>query len=461
MVCCVVGATQARRGNKTDYEHQNVENPQQNNEVDSLDYTANHHSPLRLRECLEVGISNNYSLQIVRNREAASHADVSKANAGALPTVNFTADYDFDLENNWSKLREPDQTVYYGSSRDQDIDIGLSVAWTLFDGFKIQAAYERLQELETQSVLATRIAIEDYIASVTAEYYNSIHQGNMLRNLQYAVDLSRERLRIVESRYHVGSFSRLDYQQAKVDFNVDSANLIKQQEAVFTSKITLNKLMASGDVDAPLMIPDTVVELNTKLNYERLLRSTLESNSEILDAAQETSLAKLDYKTVLARKYPYVVLSAGYGFDQYRYNPGTTKYSSQFGLNAGITVGINIFDGTRRRQRANAAMEIKNAELEQENVELGLRSQLSDLWQSYLNNLSLLSLERSSLVSAKDNYEIAMDRYMLGDLSGIEMREAQKSLLDAEERILQATFDIKLCEISLMLISGDITIYLD
>lgn len=50
--------------------------------------------------------------------------------------------------------------------------------------------------------------------------------------------------------------------------------------------------------------------------------------------------------------------------------------------------------------------------------------------------------------------EVAQERYMLGDLSGIEMREAQKSLLDAEESLLQAQYDTKICEISLMQISG-------
>ena len=53
-----------------------------------------------------------------------------------------------------------------------------------------------------------------------------------------------------------------------------------------------------------------------------------------------------------------------------------------------------------------------------------------------------------------------MDRYMLGDLSGIEMREAQKSLLDAEERLLSSRFNTKLCEISLLQISGNVMIYL-
>ncbi|MFR2861044.1 MAG: TolC family protein, partial [Alistipes ihumii] len=56
---------------------------------------------------------------------------------------------------------------------------------------------------------------------------------------------------------------------------------------------------------------------------------------------------------------------------------------------------------------------------------------------------------------------IAMERYLLGDLPGIEMREAQKSLLDAEERILSAQYNTKLCEISLLQISGGILHYLD
>ena len=49
----------------------------------------------------------------------------------------------------------------------------------------------------------------------------------------------------------------------------------------------------------------------------------------------------------------------------------------------------------------------------------------------------------------------------MGQLSGIEMREAQKSLLDAEERILTAKYNTKLCEISLQQISGNVLTYLE
>ena len=124
-------------------------------------------------------------------------------------------------------------------------------------------------------------------------------------------------------------------------------------------------------------------------------------------------------------------------------------------------VYFNIFDGNRSRERRNARLEVERQELIGQELKLALRADLSDLWHAYRNNLELLKLERQNLVTAKENMEIAMERYMLGDLSGIEMREAQKSLLDAEERLLAVEYNTKMCEISLLQISGGITLYLE
>ena len=96
----------------------------------------------------------------------------------------------------------------------------------------------------------------------------------------------------------------------------------------------------------------------------------------------------------------------------------------------------------------------------QEQLQQSLMADLATFWQAYTNNLEVIKLEQQNLIAAKENYEIAMERYLLGDLPGIEMREAQKSLLDAEERILTAEYNTKLCEISLMQISGGILEYL-
>ena len=178
-----------------------------------------------------------------------------------------------------------------------------------------------------------------------------------------------------------------------------------------------------------------------------------------MKAEQNSRLTEIDFKKVCARDYPYLKLNAGYGYSVNRYETAANDLRKNLGLNFGITVGFRLFDGNRSRERKNARLQIENAKLQRDELHQALRADLSNLWQAYQNNIQMLNLERQSLVTAKENHEIAMERYMLGNLSGIEMREAQKSLLDAEERILKAEYDTKICEISLLQISGKIAGY--
>ena len=414
-----------------------------------------------LKSCLEQGLLNNYSLRIVRNEEKISQNNATLANAGYLPTIDLSAGYTGNLNNTETKLRATGEKNKENGVYDQTLNAGINLNWTLFDGFNITANHQQLKELERQGKTNTRIAIEDLIANITAEYYNLIQQKIRLKNFRYAVSLSKERLRIVEERYHIGNFSRLDYQQAKVDFNADSAQYMKQQELLHTSRIELNELMANENVDQPILIHDSLINVNVLLNFEELWNATLQVNANLLKAEQNNRLAELDYKKICARDYPYLKMNAGYGYTLNKYDISANSRRSNLGLNVGLTVGFRLFDGNRKRQRKNASLAVKNARLQQEQLEQALRADLSNLWQAYQNNLQMLNLERQNLIAAKDNHDIAMERYMLGDLSGIEMREAQKSLLDAEERILAAEYDTKLCEISLLQISGKITHYLE
>lgn len=413
-----------------------------------------------LQECLETGLSNNYDIRMVLNQQEVSENNATRANAGLLPTVDLSASYGGDLATTRTTTRETnvrqtDRNVY-----DQTVDAGIDLNWTIFDGFSVWTNYKQLQLLKEQGELQTRIAIEDFVSSLTAEYYNFIQEKIRLKNFRYAMSLSKERMRIIELRYSIGDNSGLDYLQAKVDFNADSAQYMRQQEALKTSLIKLNELMGNENVTAFIGIRDTTIVLDAELDLEQLWEATLRTNASLLEADQNTELAQMDYKKIMSRDYPYVRLNAGYGYTLNKYAVSTTKTRDNWGLNAGITVGFNLFDGKRRMQKRNAELAVDYAKLERENLKLALKSQLNNLWQAYQNNWQVLLLERENIIAAQDNYEVSYQSYLDGGLSGIEMREAQKSLLDAEERILTAQYDTKMCEISLLLLSGNVLHYL-
>lgn len=415
---------------------------------------------LTLQECLTRGLENNYAIRMVKNRQQVSDNNATAANAGLLPTVDVSASYGGNLHTTRSTSRTTDVTTTERNALDGTLDAGIDLNWTIFDGFSIWSNYKQLKLLKEQGEIQTRLTIEDYVAKLTAEYYNYIQEKIRLKNFRYAMSLSRERMRIVEVRYHIGNFSRLDYLQAKVDFNADSAQYMKQREVLNSSRIRLNELMAIDDVTAYVAIRDTAINVNPDLRYEDLWQATLSANSALLLADKQTDVTKADYKKIMSRDYPYVRLKAGYGYTMNTYELSSLRKRDNWGLNAGVTVGFNLFDGKRRMQKRNARLAIEYAELERDELRLALKADLSDLWQAYKNNWQVLLMERQNLVSAVENYEYANLRYMKGDLSGFEMREAQQSLLDAEERLLVAQYDTKMCEISLLQLSGNVLDYL-
>lgn len=412
-----------------------------------------------LRQCIETGLERNYSIRIIRNEQQISDNNATPGNAGYLPTVDMSGGFSGSVNNNRNKLMDGTTEKQNGVNSETG-NIGLNVNWTVFDGFGIQAEYSRLKELQRMGELNTRMTIEDFVADLSTEYYNRIRQNIRLRNLRSSLDLSRERVRIAEERYHIGSGSRMDLQQAQVDFNSDSSKVLNQLEVVNTSRIRLNELMALENVEENIAVKDSVIYPNIFLDEVELWKSTIESNASLLIAQKNKTLSELDYKKVKSRNYPYVKLNAGYGYTANWYEVGTTDLQQRLGLNYGVTIGLSLFDGlNRRRERRNARIEIENKELRMQELELALRADMSNLWMAYQNNLDLWSLEKENLVVAQENYRIAIDRYKLGELSGIELREAQNSLLEAEERQSIAEYSTKLCEVSLLQLSGQILTY--
>lgn len=418
-----------------------------------------------LEKCIETGLAYNYDIRIVRNNQQIAENNVTIGNAGYLPTLDFSTDYSGTLNNLQQQYpTNGDEMITSKNILNDAVNLGINLNWTVFDGLAIQTNHTRLKELQEMGELNTRLAIENFIAEIAGEYYNYLQQNIQFNNLKAAVDLSKERLRIVEANYNIGSMSRLDLQQARVDFNTDSSRLVKQREMVFSSKIMLNTLMGLSDVEKPVMTNDTIIVMDTLPTKEELWQHALQHNAFLLLSEKEIYLSRLDLKTLQSVNYPYLRINAGYGYTHSRNHNQLSFYNKQntLGLNYGVTLGIRIFDGTNRtRQQNNARITIENRKLEYDQLLLNIKGDFSNLWMAYQNNMALLNLEADNVKTAEDNYENAIDRYKLGDLSGIELREAQNSLLEAEERLVQAQYNTKLCEISLLQISGRISALLN
>jgi len=412
-----------------------------------------------LKECIGIGLERNFSLLVARNNETIASNNFTPGNAGYLPSLSLNSSYSGTLTDSKQKMTDGSTNSASGVYNTTSAN-SVSLGWTLFDGFSVRTTYKKLGELKKQGELNTRLAAENLVSEIISGYYNYIQQIQLLNNMKYAVALSKERLRIDEDRYLLGSGSKLEVLQSRVYLNADSSRLSKQSEVVRSAQVKLNELMAADDVGASFLTQDTAIQVNPTLLYDDLLDQTLSRNTGLLIAAGNRTLSEYDYRIISSRTYPYLNLTSGYSYNMYNYSSSTTKTNAVKGMNYGLTLGFNLFDGfTQRRSIRNATIDMQNKELLYQQLEQGIRADLITIFNAYSNNLRLITLEKQNLSTAAENLDIALERYKLGSLSGIDLREVQKSLLDARESLLSIQYQAKIAEVSLMLISGRIMEY--
>ena len=412
-----------------------------------------------LSQCIVTGLERNYSIKIARNRQMQSDNNFTIGNAGYLPTISASSRYGGTLNNTKQSLRDGGENStkgIYNTSGSASVNLDL----TIFRGFNVQTTYEKLNQLQQMGELNTQMNMENLVSSIISQYYLYVQQLNLSKNLAYAVELSRERVRIDEERYLLGSSSKLELLQSQVYLNSDSSRLANQNANIIASEIRLKELMSLENLEQDISVKDSSIQINSDLNYRDLLEKTLSNNTSLMVAAKNQVITELDYKIIASRAYPYLNASAGYNLSYNKYETGSLNHQTVNGLNYGLTLGVDIFDGyTRNLEKANARINIETQKYQYQEIEQQVKADLLTIFYSYQNNLGLLKLEEQNLSVAEENLEIALERYKLGSLSGLELREVQKSLLDAEERLISVQYLTKLGEISLQQISGDIMNY--
>ena len=413
-----------------------------------LPLTAGGQKLMTLDEAIMQALEHNYSLKISRNDYAIAENNVTLA--PFLPTLEGSA------SQRQTNSSDKTTNTEYEDSRTNYYNVGASLRWTIFDGFGMFADYSRQKELLSMSNQRVKIDVENLVMTVCSEYYNIIVQENRLQSVRTSLALSRSRYETAEEKYLLGVISGLELQQARIDLNIDSSTVLSQQKTVTSSYILLAKKLNAGH-EITFSVEDTIV-LAPEMNIDSLRSRTLKYNNQLILARQGEKLSQYDLNAVRALRYPSLNFSSGYNFTRYDYPWEADYYSQVNGMNWGFGLTWNIFTGFETQRRiSNAKLEIENSKLAYLDVENEILGDLDLLFNTYRNSIIVTWFETESAEVARNSLEIAMERYRLGSLSGLEFREYQNKYLDAINRRLSALFQAKVSEIGLRLLAGELT----
>jgi outer membrane protein len=315
------------------------------------------------------------------------------------------------------------------------------------------ANYEKLKEFEAMGELAARATIEQTIVNVLSSYYDLVRQKQRLLVIGKSIAISEERIRLADEKFQLGAASRLDILQAQVDYNTDRSDLLNGEELMRTSKIRLNNLMAR-DINTEFEVAAEIDKVILP-EWAAVHEAVMANNTFLQMSFTDNRIASLDLREIQAHRLPRLNANLGYSYINSESESGFIRTNRTSGINYGLSVGWNIFNGFNlNRQIENARLMLESSEIELLEFRHQLEADLMATWLSMQSKIQLAEFEAENLEVADMNLEIAMERFRLGELSGFELREAQKNYLAAEGRLITARYQAKIVEVELREISG-------
>ncbi len=412
--------------------------------------------PLDLEKALQLGLENNLQVKIgVENRNLRELDKKIAAGSLFMPSLNANYLRTFATE-------DVTQTFVSDPNNPREIDAAKSknkaYSFVGIYGFRPESllTIRRLGMLEEISDLDAKIIVENTVAGISTSYYRLILELQRFKVLQQTLFLSKARLDISQAQYELGGAGKRDYLAAQVDYNGDSSLLMTQYQVIQNARVNLNELLAS-DPDTDFLIQDSTITIGDRLALDSLYENAFLENKQLLVNQRNNNEAFLRIRELQASRLPGINLNSSFNNSVFNSDAGFLIQNERQGLNYGGSITFNLFSGltlNRRIQSAKVNQRIQDYSLEQ--YEIQLKSDIQRAYNTYENNLGLLSIEQTNYQVAKENSEIALERFRLGIASYLEFRDAQVNLLSAENRLITSIFQIKQQEIELLRLSGKI-----
>jgi outer membrane protein TolC len=418
---------------------------------------------LTKKEALEIALENNFGIKIANNNLEVAKNNAGIYNSGYLPTaaLNSGADY----RNNNQKIIFTDPQTGNDAARvgtgvvTKSYNASLGLNYTIFDGLGRKYNYQQLKETYNLTALQAKETIENTYLQLFTVYFQIARLSENTLNLEEALTISKRRLKRANYQYDYGQSTKLEVLNAEVDINNDSILVINAKQQLSNAKRGLNVILGI-EKDVKYQV-ETAVDFNKLMNFEALQQKTTVNNTALKQNQKNIAISEFNIKINKANYLPSLNFSTSYGFNRTEnenlVNPFGARLITSDGLNAGLNLSWNIFDGGGTKTRvANAKIALENEQILLEQQKVTIQNSLKNTWENYRNQLFILKAQEKNVQTTQNNFDRTQENYKLGQVTSIAFRQAQINLVNSKTAANNAKFDAKLIELQLLQVSGDI-----
>ncbi|MCF8424281.1 MAG: TolC family protein [Bacteroidia bacterium] len=411
-------------------------------------------SVLTIEEAIKTGLEKNFSVLIVKNEQEISKLQNNFGSAGMSPTVSVNGNLNLATVNSYQEF-STGTIQERNAAQSNNTAASLNVGWLVFDGLKMFAIKKRLNQNEKLSALQLKQQMESTVYDIIASYYLVVKTTELIKAAKQNLSIYEERKKIAKLKLEIGADSKVDYLLSQSDENKGKSAIIQLELQLLNTKTKLNTLL-SKPVDADFITTDSIV-INYNPNIDELKKSVSKSNASILISKQNELIFEQTIKEARAANLPFLQLNAAYNITRNQNQAGFVFLNKQAGLNAGVSAGWLLFNGTKNNKLVKEKnILFLNQKYLTEQIQQQVDGQVYNSYKTYLLNKEILELEKQNLSDSKEVLSISMERYKVGKANLLETIETQKNLEDAQVRYIEALFAIKMSETDLLKANGSL-----
>lgn len=400
-------------------------------------------------------LEENYEIRIQRNLENIATNNNRLGNAGFLPTVDAELTTSKSFNNTNQVLSNG--TVNEGSNAvSNSLNAYAIVNWVVFDGFKMFAKKQQLNLLAQLSTIDTKYFLEQTISDVSIAYYQLLANKELLKNFRNTLEISRFRYKLEKKKLEVGASNALSYNQALVDYNIDSLAVLNYESTIKSIEIQLSQY-ANLDPALPLTFAPDTIQATSQFVLDSIMAEAMVANRDLKRSMLEEMIAEKNVKIQQADYYPEINLFGQYNYSKSSNEVGFLKQNNVYGPQIGLTVRFNLFNGGNdKREVVNEKYNSANATFQRQNTQTLIRASVLDKYNQYQSLQQRLKLAAENAKAARRSLKIAGAQFQKGVIDGYDFRQTQLTLILSENRVIQLELDLKTLEIELNRLRGQL-----
>lgn len=406
-------------------------------------------------DVINIAVKENLDIQIAQSDVEIAKINNNWGNAGMFPTIAAQATNTEAVSNLNQKLNNGN-SIQRNNVANNSLNANLNLSWRIYNGMRIRSTKERFEIIERMGNIAFKQQVDQVIFDVLSVYFNLVRLNKQVNSTLAIIDFSKERVKIAETRFNVGSGTKTDMLQAKIDLNAQEVSLQNIFRQIAATKASLNNLLKRNP-SQPIYAKEEQFRIPS-INLEDVFKKIDEQNFQMLMAQQTKLNLANDRKIIYSQKLPTLTLNSAAFLNRTISTAGLFLTNQTYGPNVGLTLGVPIFQSNinKTQLRANTVQQ-KQQNLEIEALRARIQRDLYIAHQEYQNAIEAAKVEEINVKLAEENNKISTERFRKLQSNSIELRQAQLSLNEAQDRYINAQYRAHIAATSILFIIGEIS----